>query len=52
MKFSHIDQTDLTEARLEYQTAIMNYNNAQLKILFETGLRVPSKILAVSEDLP
>ncbi len=37
-------QTDLTEARLEYNTSIMNYNNAQLKLLFETGQLTPQKI--------
>lgn len=37
-------QADLTEARLEYKNAVMNYNNAQLKLLFETGQLTPERI--------
>lgn len=38
-------QKELTASRLEHQTAIMNYNNAQLKLLYETGQLTPQTIL-------
>jgi outer membrane protein TolC len=34
-------QKDLTDARLEYQNAVMNYNIAQIKLLYETGQLQP-----------
>lgn len=37
-------QTDLTEANLEHKTTVMNYNNAQLKLLYETGQLTPQRI--------
>lgn len=38
-------QKDLADARQEYWTAVMNYNIAQLKLLFQTGLLTPQRVL-------
>jgi OMF family outer membrane factor len=38
-------QTDLTQARLDYLSAVMSFNNAELKLLYETGQLSPSNIL-------
>jgi outer membrane protein TolC len=39
-------QTDLVKSQIEYVTAVMNYNNSQLKLLYETGQLSPQKVLA------
>ncbi len=36
---------DLAEARQEYNSAVMNYNISQLKLLFQTGQLTPQRIL-------
>lgn len=41
-------QTKLTEARSEYQENAMNYNNAQINLLYETGLLNPNQIIKAS----
>jgi outer membrane protein TolC len=38
-------EKDLSEARQEYYTVVMNYNIAQLKLLFQTGQLSPQRIL-------
>jgi outer membrane protein TolC len=50
-------QTDLTQAKLDFLTAATSYNNAQVKLLYETGelypsaiLYKPELILAINED--
>lgn len=42
-------QTDLTEAHLEFKTAVMNYNNSQLKLLYETGQLASNRISQSSD---
>ncbi len=37
-------QTKLTEARLDYQSAVMNYNTSQVRLLYETGQLTPDRI--------
>jgi outer membrane protein TolC len=39
-------QTELTEARLDYQTAANNYNNAQINLLHKIGKLTPDKVLS------
>ena len=36
---------DLAEARQEYNSAVMNYNISQLKLLFQTGQLTPQRVL-------
>lgn len=38
-------QKELTTARMEYQAALMNFNIAQLRLLYETGQLTPHNIL-------
>ena len=39
------ENTTFTEARLEYLTAMMDYNISQIKLLFETGQLVSNKLI-------
>jgi outer membrane protein TolC len=46
-------QKDLSDARQEYYTAIMNYNNAELKLLLEIGDLTPKTLVkAITKTLP
>jgi len=38
-------EKDLADSRQEYYTAVMNYNIAQLKLLFQTGQLTPQRVL-------
>lgn len=45
-------QKDLTDARMEHVNAIMNYNIAQLKLMFESGQLTPKSLLAHIQIAP
>ncbi|MDX1918823.1 MAG: TolC family protein [Candidatus Caenarcaniphilales bacterium] len=42
-------QTELSLTRLEYQTTVMNYNIAQISLLYETGRLKPDVLASVIE---
>ncbi len=43
-------QTDLTQIKLDYYSAVLKYNVAQLKLLYESGQLLPDKLLQAVEE--
>ncbi len=43
-------QTDLTQIKLDYYSAVLNYNVAQLRLLYESGQLLPEKLLQTVEE--
>ncbi len=43
-------QTDLTQIKLDYYSAVLSYNVAQLRLLYESGQLLPDKLLQAIEE--